>query len=71
MDMFNIDTAKSYATEANLMTALKKLGLDDQNPLVVRNREGRWTAVFHIAWSSEGKSGNVMFAAQHGFKTFN
>lgn len=70
-NLFNIDTAKSYATEKNLMDALKRLGLDDQKPLVVRNRAGRWTAVFHIAHSSEGRAGNVMFAANHGFKTFN
>jgi hypothetical protein len=42
----NIDNCKSYATEENLMVALRKVGLDICKPIVVRNREGRWTAVF-------------------------
>ena len=64
----NIDTAKSYATEANLMAALEKIGLADRNPMVVRNREGRWTAIFS---ASHGRfEGNVCMAARHGFKTF-
>lgn len=52
----NIDSAKSYATEANLMTALAKIGLDSMKPLVVRNRAGRFTAVFgfHISGASVG-----------------
>jgi hypothetical protein len=45
----NIDTSKSYATEENLMKALEKAGLDKCKPLVVRNREGRYTAIFGYA----------------------
>jgi len=66
--MMNIDTAKSYATEENLMKALAKLGLAELRPMVVRNREGRWTAIFSI--SLAGVRGDVTFAARHGFKTF-
>lgn len=47
LEFNNIDTCKSYATEDNLMRALKEHGLDDAaRPLVVRNRAGRYTAVF-------------------------
>jgi hypothetical protein len=42
----NIDTCRSYATEDNLMQALTKYDLIECRPLVVRNREGRFTAVF-------------------------
>jgi hypothetical protein len=65
----NIDTAKSYATEENLMKALKKVGLDEMNPLVVRNRQGRYTAVFGLHLSGLASNGNVTFAARHGFCT--
>jgi len=65
---FNIDTAKSYATEENLMKALSKFGLADHKPLVVRNREGRFTAIFSI--SHGDFKGDIMCAARHGFKTF-
>lgn len=71
MDFNNIDTAKSYATEENLMKALKKLGLDECRPLVVCNRKGRFTAVFGLHLGGFAQSGNVTFAAHHGFKTIN
>jgi len=71
MSFFKIDESKSYATEANLMKALVKYGLDKENPLVVRNKEGRWTAVFHIMWSSAKEGGYIGFASQYGFLTFN
>lgn len=68
MDPMNIDTAKSYATEENLMRALEKLSLADRCPMVVRNREGRWTAIFS---ASMGRfDGNIGLAARCGFKTF-
>jgi hypothetical protein len=68
MNTMSIDTSKSYATEKNLMKALTKLGLADRNPMVVRNREGRWTAIFSI---SLGRfDGDLMKAARHGFSTF-
>jgi hypothetical protein len=65
----DIDNAKSYATEANLMKALEKLGLANLRPLVVCNRKGRFTAVFGLHLSGMAQTGNVMFAANHGFKT--
>lgn len=68
MDM-NIDNSHSYATEANLVAALKRLCLDMYKPLIVRNRKGRFTAIF--SFSLSGVQGDVMFAARHGFITFN
>lgn len=68
-ELMNIDTSRSYATEANLLKALQQLGLAGMRPLVVRNREGRWTAVFGLHLSGMAKSGDVMAAASHGFKT--
>ena len=67
-DFFNIDSSKSYATEENLMKALAKLGLADRKPLVVRNREGRFTAIFSVSFGEF--NGDIMLAARHGFKTF-
>jgi hypothetical protein len=63
----NVDNAKSYATEANLMTALAKAGLDKSRPVVVRNREGRWTAVFGVALSGQ----NPGYIAAAGFIVIN
>ena len=51
----NIDNSKSYATELGLELALKKIGVErlpnGEFPglVVVRNRAGRWTAVFSFA----------------------
>lgn len=45
---FNIDTAKSYATEANLRKALIEKGYNPERVWIVRNRAGRWTAVFNM-----------------------
>jgi hypothetical protein len=69
LSFLNIDTAKSYATEANLMIALAKCGLDQGKPLIVRNRAGRFTAVFGLHISGLATTGNVTFAAHHGFMT--
>jgi hypothetical protein len=43
--MLNIDNSRSYATEANLLKAIKKLRVD-KGYVVVKNRQGRWTAIF-------------------------
>jgi len=43
--MLNIDSSKSYATEENLIKALKKLRVPS-GYVIVKNRQGRWTAVF-------------------------
>lgn len=42
----DINTARSYTTEANLDKYLAKTGLDEFRPLKVKNTDGRWTAVF-------------------------
>ena len=67
--MMNIDNSKSYATEENLMKALAKIGADKLRPLVVRNREGRFTAVFGFHLSGLAETGNLCGLAQHGFMT--
>lgn len=64
---FDIDAMKSYVTEANLMTALRRLGLDTRCPLVVCNRQGRFTAVFGL--HNANVQGDMSFAARHGFMT--
>lgn len=69
MDFTNIDTAKSYATEANLMKALERLGFADKRPVVVRNRAGRYTAIFSLSLAGINGGYIGLFAAQ-GFKTF-
>jgi hypothetical protein len=51
------------------MKGLKKFHLDTMKPLVVRNREGRFTAVFGLHNSGMASTGNVTFAARHGFMT--
>jgi hypothetical protein len=65
MDL-NIDNAKSYATEANLMKALEKLGFAAHRHLVVCNRAGRYTAIFPF---SNIKGGYVALYASQGFVT--
>lgn len=63
----NIDSAHSYATEESLNRALKRLRLDGHRHIVVRNRAGRFTAIFGLRLSAFG--GDVTRAARHGFKT--
>jgi hypothetical protein len=67
--LFDIDTARSYHTEEGLMKALTIFGLDHLRPLIVCNRKGRFTAVFGFHSSGLSKTGNLMAAARHGFKT--
>ncbi len=74
-----LNEVKSYATEANLEKALKKLGLDNftygeeknapMQYIVTRTPEGRWTAVFLVTNFFRGNSigGYLGIAAQHGF----
>lgn len=51
---------RSFATEKNLRAALTKHGFDKLPHVIVRNAEGRWTAIFF------GRSSNpVIF---QGFK---
>lgn len=73
----DINTCKSYATEANLDKALAKLGLDNYGYegecpcrfMKVRNAEGRWTAIFMATeyFHRNNTGGYVGFASQHGF----
>lgn len=51
--MLNIDESKSYATEANLLKALAKVGLSNTKFMVVRNRAGRYTAIFGYSWNPD------------------
>ncbi len=48
-DMINIDTARSYSDETRLWRALENFGLHKARPVVVCNRNGRFTAVFGMA----------------------
>ncbi len=52
--MTNIDQQKSYSSERNLYIALVKHGLNAADPIIVRNREGRWTAIFTVARLNRG-----------------
>lgn len=62
----NIDNSRSYKTEANLVKALEALGIDDTwRKIVVRNRAGRFTAIFPI--SQNDRNRNVCGLAHHGF----
>lgn len=47
--VMNIDTAKSYATEENLRKGLERLHFAESRHVVVRTREGRWTAIFPLS----------------------
>ena len=64
--MNNIDTSKSYKTEANLIAALTKLNIAQYRHLVVCNREGRFTAIFPV---SSVQFGDMAMFARHGFMT--
>lgn len=63
----DIDNSRSYATEANLLTALDKLGLGSCRPLVVCNRAGRFTAIFQD-FTLRHNNLSVAYAASSGFK---
>lgn len=65
MRLTGIETAKSYATEANLLKALSKFP-DDWRYVVVRKLDGRYTAIFQGASMGPDVAG----AAREGFFTF-
>lgn len=65
MDL-NIDNCTSYATEANLIKALTRLGFVNDRHMVVCNRAGRFTAVFPF---SNIQGGYVGLYASRGFMT--
>ena len=39
---------RSYISKANLLKALNKLGIADFNPIIVKNEDNRWTAIFRL-----------------------
>jgi hypothetical protein len=65
--MMNIDDAKSYATEANLQKKIDRILRKGDRYIIVRNRLGRWTAIFPASNFRDG--GYVAYYASHGFIT--
>lgn len=75
--VLTLTECKSYATEANLMKALNKTGLDNyacegEVPcrfIVCQNGEGRWTAIFMVSeyFRTNKTGGYIGFAGRHGF----
>lgn len=63
----NIDTAKSYSTEANLEKSLVRLNLSAVRHMVVCNREGRFTPLFMVS-VGDGTMYHAGDIAQLGFK---
>lgn len=61
----DIDTAKSYSTESRLLAALMKAEIDIAFGTVVRNRDGRWTAIFHTT-----DFDRFSYIASKGFKSW-
>jgi hypothetical protein len=68
-DEVTLETAKGYATEANLRKALERTGLDTLGAryIVCRKADGKWTAVFMITEYLNKRGGYVFIASQHGF----
>ena len=67
-NLINIDAARSYATEANLMKALTKLNFVNADYQIVCNSQGRFTAVFFGAKGYLG-SLNLSRYSSKGFMT--
>lgn len=67
-NIYNIDTAASYATEDNLLKAIKKKLGDNVRFMVVRNRAGRYTAIFSASMNNHIMPIHI---ANAGFKVFN
>ena len=77
-NQITLDNCKDYATEANLMKALDKLGLleyrqsNNEVPcrfIVARTPAGRWTAIFLVGqyFATNKTGGYIGFASQYGF----
>lgn len=64
MEIMNIETAKSYATRANLEKGLAKFPANWRY-LVVNNAAGRFTAVFQ----GQSMDSDIAGAAREGFMT--
>jgi hypothetical protein len=56
---FNIDTAKSYATEKNLAKAVADT-FGDVNFFTVCNRQGRFVALFPAGWNKDLPIGHII-----------
>jgi len=67
MTTLNIDSARSYKTEANLDKAVREI-FPDWKYLTVCNREGRFTAIFSM---SSNQRFNTLDAAHLGFMVVN
>ena len=76
-NIINIDTSRSYKTEAGLHRAIEKHGLDNlvgskNYPLryiVCQNSQSRWTAIFLLGdwFRSNDEGGYAGFIAEKGF----
>lgn len=65
-----LDTARDYATEANLRKALARTKLDAYGCryiVVQKPSNGRYTAIFLVGEYCRGRGGYIGFAADHGF----
>ena len=60
-----IDHARSYNTEVALRQRLEQHSLVKYYPIIVRNRAGRFTAIFSAARIHDG---NAFRVAEIGFK---
>lgn len=63
-NMMNIDTSRSYTKEAKLHEAVRMYFKGDGRYMTVCNRQGRFTAIFPIAWN---KNLMPVWIAQRGF----
>jgi len=76
-EIITLETAKSYASEKNLIAGLERLGLssfadEGETPcryIIARTPEGRWTAIFLVTeyFRRNNTGGYAGFASQHGF----
>lgn len=66
----NSKYTRSYATKVALEKALEKFGFADKRPVIVRNDEGRWTAIFGVSLSGLN-GGYIAVFAEKGFLTIN
>ena len=59
-----LDHARDFASRKNLIDALTERKLDTCRFLVVRNEQGRWTAIFP---ASSLQNGMARVVAENGF----
>lgn len=68
--MINIDNARSYSDETRLWRALENLGFHKARPVIVCNRNGRFTAVFGET-ALNAYNIPIIAPAQKGFPVIN